>query len=92
MLRKLPPDMDGLPSCGTCNHAQISLVDKNTAGQLLCRSRPPVPFAIPMPTREGVSVQILTLWPIVQKTDHCADFDDGLDGEEPLTNGGAHDD
>lgn len=72
----------GAPSCQACVHMSLSLVDKQTAGQMLCRSRPPVPFAVPIQSPQGISVQVLTLWPIVQKSDICADFDDGsIDGE-----------
>lgn len=67
------------PSCENCVHMSISLADKNSAGQMICRSRPPVPGVVSVPTQQGLSVQVLTLWPVISKNDICGEYDDGTE-------------
>ena len=58
-------------TCANCTHSSISLIGQQADGSLMCRQRPPTPFAILVPKAEGLAVQSLTLWPQVNKDDHC---------------------
>jgi hypothetical protein len=49
--------------------------DSAQAGKLLCRAQPPLPAAIPVQGRDGISIQVVTLWPVVEKTDICGVFE-----------------
>jgi len=53
--------------------------DSTQAGKLLCRAQPPVPAAIKVQTAAGVSVQVITLWPVVEKSDICGAFEDSAE-------------
>ena len=46
---------------------------------MLCKVNPPVPFALAVPTAQGLSVQVMNLWPTVTKNDSCSLYDDGKD-------------
>lgn len=64
-------------TCGNCMYSAISLAgDSRQAGKMLCRAQPPVPAAIPVQSAQGISVQVVTLWPVVEKTDICGAFED----------------
>jgi hypothetical protein len=72
---------------GGVNHAlqrmcvvQISLdpASKNP-GQLICRANPPVMAAIPVPAPNGINVQMIPMWAVVQKDDWCGCFEDEND-------------
>jgi hypothetical protein len=64
-------------TCSSCCYSAISLVgDSAQAGKLLCRAQPPVPQGIPIPQPNGISIQVVTLWPVVEKNDICGAFED----------------
>lgn len=58
-------------TCSNCIHSSISLIGEQANGTLMCRARPPTPFAVLVPKAEGLSIQAMTLWPQVNKDDHC---------------------
>jgi len=66
--------------CSECVWSQLSLdpASKN-AGQLICRLNPPVMAGIPVPTAQGMNVQVIPMWSIVQKDDWCSSFEDEND-------------
>jgi hypothetical protein len=49
--------------------------DSAQAGKMLCRAQPPLPAAIPVQSRDGISIQVVTLWPVVEKTDICGVYE-----------------
>ena len=63
-------------SCKTCMYSAVTLApESKQAGQMLCRATPPQAAVIPIPTPQGVQIQIMTLWPIVTAADICAGFE-----------------
>lgn len=63
-------------SCQSCIYSAVSLDPQSKqSGKLLCRAQPPVPHAIALQQREGVQVQILTLWPVVERSDICGAYE-----------------
>jgi hypothetical protein len=63
-------------SCQSCIYSAISLAgNSQQAGQLLCRAEPPKPQGIAVPQRDGISIQVVTLWPVVQKDDICGAYE-----------------
>lgn len=63
-------------TCANCIYSAISLAgDSKQAGKMLCRAQPPVPAAIPVQSHQGISVQVVTLWPVVEKTDICGAYE-----------------
>ena len=63
-------------SCQSCIYSAISLAgNSQQAGQLLCRAEPPKPQGIAVPARDGISIQVITLWPVVQKDDICGAYE-----------------
>jgi hypothetical protein len=73
--------MEGLiMHCNECVWSQLSLdpASKN-AGQLICRANPPVMAAIPVQTAQGMNVQVIPMWAVVQKDDWCGCFEDEND-------------
>jgi len=62
----------GRPSCAECAHASLQL-EKGESGRI-CRRDPPKAQGIAMPQANGIAVQVITLWPIVQPSDWCAEF------------------
>lgn len=65
-------------NCQSCIYSAVQLdAQSHQAGGLICRAIPPTPQAIAVPTPQGISVQILTLWPVVKKDDVCAMHDNG---------------
>lgn len=63
-------------SCKTCIYSAISLSpESKQSGKLLCRAQPPVPAAIPIPAQGGISLQVVTLWPVVENSDICGAYE-----------------
>ena len=62
----------GKPSCAECAHASLR-IDQGEPGRI-CRRDPPKAQGIAMPQPHGVAVQVITLWPVVQPSDWCAEF------------------
>jgi len=60
------------PSCGECAHAGMQL-EKGEPGRI-CRRDPPRAQGIAVPAPHGIQVQVITLWPVVQVSDWCAEF------------------
>jgi len=60
-----------IASCTTCRFSNIDLGNGPQAGKLLCRLNPPTPVAIGVPTGQGITMQVLTIWPIVTAEDLC---------------------
>ncbi len=60
-----------MTTCATCTHSSIALIGEQANGSLMCRQRPPTPFAVLVPKADGIGVQALTLWPQVNKDDYC---------------------
>ena len=60
-----------IASCTTCRFSQVDLGKGPQAGKLLCRLNPPSPFAIGIPTAQGITVQVLTIWATVTDNDVC---------------------
>jgi len=64
-------------TCGNCIWANMELnPNSQQHGQLICKMNPPTPFAIAVPTANGIQVQVLNLRPTMSKDDYCAFFDD----------------
>lgn len=75
-------------SCKTCVYSAVSLSpESKQAGQMICRATPPQAAAIPIPTAQGISIQIMTLWPIVTAADVCAGYDP-IEEKSKIINGG----
>ena len=64
--------LNGKPSCAECAFASLQ-IDKGEPGRI-CRRDPPKAQGIAMPQANGLAVQVITLWPIVQNHDWCAEF------------------
>ena len=65
-----------MASCKTCVYSAVSLApESKQAGQLICRATPPQSAAIPIQTPQGMSIQIMTLWPIVTSADICGGYE-----------------
>lgn len=63
--------------CDTCIWSHLSLdPDSKQSGQMLCKVNPPTPFAVAIPTEQGIGIQVLNLFPTVSKNDSCSFFDD----------------
>jgi len=63
-------------SCKTCAYSAVSLSPESVqSGKLLCRAQPPMPAAIPIPAQGGVSIQVVTLWPVVERSDICGAYE-----------------
>jgi hypothetical protein len=62
----------GKASCAECAHASLK-IEKGEPGRI-CRRNPPQPQGIAIPQPHGLSVQVITLWPVVEPTDWCAEF------------------
>jgi hypothetical protein len=62
----------GKASCAECAHSGLQL-QKGEPGRI-CRRNPPQPQGIAIPQPGGLNVQVITLWPIVQSDDWCAEF------------------
>jgi hypothetical protein len=72
-------------NCDSCIWAHLSLDPQSKqGGQMLCKVNPPVPFAIPVPQPQGISVQVMNLWPTVTKNDGCSLYDDGKDEDHQI--------
>ena len=63
-------------SCKSCIYSAVSLSPESAqSGKLLCRAQPPVPAAIPIQSAQGVSIQVVTLWPVVERSDICGAYE-----------------
>ncbi len=62
----------GKASCQECAHSSLQL-QKGEPGRI-CRRDPPKAQGIAMPQPTGIAVQVITLWPVVQNSDWCAEF------------------
>ena len=62
----------GQASCQECAHSSLQL-QKGEPGRI-CRRDPPKAQGIAMPQPQGIAVQVITLWPVVQNSDWCAEF------------------
>ena len=63
-------------SCKTCQYSAVSLSpESKQSGKLLCRAQPPVPAAIPVQQPGGISIQVVTLWPVVEHGDICGAYE-----------------
>jgi len=63
-------------TCSNCSFSAIQIAENGKpGGGLICRANPPVPQAIPIPSPQGMSVQVIALWPVVQRTDICGMFE-----------------
>lgn len=60
------------PSCAECAHGGLQLA-KGEPGRV-CRRDPPKAQGIATPQANGIAIQVITLWPIVQADDWCAEF------------------
>jgi hypothetical protein len=60
-----------IASCTTCRFSSLDLGKGPQAGKLLCRLNPPSPFAVSIPTAQGITVQVLTIWATVTADDVC---------------------
>ena len=63
-------------TCSSCAFSAVQLAETGKpGGGLICRANPPLPQAIPVPGPQGLSVQVISLWPVVQKGDICGMFE-----------------
>jgi len=62
----------GKPSCSACAYASLK-IDKGEGGRI-CRRNPPQAQGIAIPQPGGLGVQVITLWPVVETNDWCAEF------------------
>ena len=63
-------------TCKSCIYSAVSLSpESNQSGKLLCRAQPPMPAAIPIQSAQGVSIQVVTLWPVVERSDICGAYE-----------------
>jgi hypothetical protein len=63
-------------TCKNCAYSAVQLAENGKpGGGLICRANPPVPQAVPVPAPGGVSLQVVSLWPIVQPGDICGGFE-----------------
>ena len=63
-------------TCKTCSYSAVSLSTESAqSGKLLCRAQPPIPAAIPVPQPGGISIQVVTLWPVVERSDICGAYE-----------------
>jgi len=63
-------------SCKTCIYSAISLSpESKQSGKLLCRAQPPIPQGIAVPAQGGISIQVVTLWPVVEPADICGAYE-----------------
>lgn len=72
-------------TCSTCLWSSLDLnPNSQQNGQTVCKLNPPTPIGIPVPTPQGVSVQVLNLRPIMAPSDFCGMWE----GEDSETNAG----
>ncbi len=61
-------------NCKDCEFSTLALAGPQAKQSgLSCRRNPPVPHALATPTPQGLAVQVLSLWPIVQASDWCGE-------------------
>jgi len=60
-----------IANCTNCRFSSLDLGKGPQAGKVLCRLNPPSPFAIAIPTNQGITVQVLTIWATVTADDVC---------------------
>ena len=66
-------------NCASCTFAKVQLLDNAQAGQMICKAMPPKPFAVTVPANGQLQVQVLTLWPSVNRDDWCGMWDDEVE-------------
>lgn len=64
--------MSDIRSCKTCG---FSFLDLTGAGGRRCRVNPPVPLGVPMTTAQGISLQIVSVWPGVKDDERCGSWE-----------------
>jgi hypothetical protein len=59
-------------TCADCVYFGLNPRD---AGVFICRRYPPRSQGIALPAPGGVHIQILALWPSVNREDHCGELE-----------------
>lgn len=62
-----------MKECDNCKFSGVQLAPDKTINNI-CRRYPPKAQPIQMPSRDGITVQIATIWPGITDGDWCGEY------------------
>lgn len=63
--------------CDSCKYSG-TMVGGDKSLNHICRRHPPTVSLVPMPTRDGMHVQSVTVWPGINEADWCGEYEGKL--------------